>query len=464
MTAWLLRRASTALGVEVDLVVRDGRVAEPARAGEAIEHLVDLEGRPALPGLVDHHVHLMAQAAAWDSVDCSPGALESSGGLAAVLRTARARQPDGWIRGVGYDLATSGSLDRHALDEAGVGPLRVQDRTGMYWMLDSVGLETVLPDVPDQWPPGIVVDGARRPTGTLYRLDDWLRTRLPDQPPDLARVGRWLAQRGVVGVTDATVTNGTEELEVLAAAGLPQKLTAMTESPRTQSVEGVRLGPVKLVLDESRLPSSDELANRIDESHRLGRSVAVHCIDSASVVLAISCGLKPTDRVEHASLVNEDVVGLLARSGVSVTVQPGLVHTRGDRYLEETEPSEAGDLYRLASFLAAGIPVRLSSDAPYGPLDPWITIAAAARRRTTAGRELGAAEAIDEETALDLFSADPQGAPPRTRLEPGSPADLIVLDSGWDSMTEGPSVALTLIDGVPVHSRIGELAVPQDHT
>ncbi len=460
MTAWLLRRASTAPGTEVDIAVRDGRVVDPDHLDEPIAHVVDLGGRPTFPGLVDHHVHLMAQAAAWDSVDCSPDALVAGGGLPAILDDARVRRPAGWIRGIGYDLAASGPLDRRRLDEATGGPLRIQDRTGMYWVLDSAGLAAVLPADPDEWPAGVFVDGARRPTGVLYRLDGWLRGRLPVHSPDLLRVGRWLVERGVVAVTDATVTNGPDELGKLARVGLPQKVTAMTSGPDVAQVDGVRLGPVKIVLDESQLPSSEELSARIAHGHACGRSVAVHCLESASVVLALSCGLGDQDRVEHASLVNEDVVGLLARSGAGVIVQPGLVHTRGDRYLDETEPSEQVDLHRLASFVQAGIAVRLSSDAPYGPLDPWVTIAAAVQRRTASGRALNPSERVDAETALALFTLDPRGAPARARLRPGSAADLVALDDDWASLTGHPDVALTMIDGVPVHSRIGEFAGP----
>ena len=460
MTAFLFRRASTAAGVEVDIAVRGGRLVDPERGAEPTEFVVDLEGRPTLPGLVDHHVHLMAQAAAWDSVDCSPDALAAGGGLSAILHAARASRPEGWIRGIGYDVATSGPLDRSRLDETATGPMRVQDRTGMFWVLDSAGLDSVMPTDPGEWPPGLFVDGARRPTGVFYRLDAWLRARLPTQPPDLARLGRWLAERGVVAVTDATVTNGSEELGLLAQAGLRQRITAMTSSPHTTAVDGVRLGPVKIVLDETQLPSHDDLATRISDAHAAGRSVAVHCLDSASVVLAFSCGLDQRDRVEHASLVSNGVVGLLASSGASVAVQPGLVYTRGDRYLEEIEPSEEADLHRLASFLAAGIPTLLSSDAPYGPLDPWQTLAASVQRRTSSGRAVNPSEAVELQTALGLFTSGPQGGPLRSQLQTGDPADLVVLDNDWDSLLARPTVALTMVDGAPIHSLIGELASP----
>ena len=82
----------------------------------------------------------------------------------------------------------------------------------------------------------------------------------------------------------------------------------------------------------------------------------------------------------------------LARLGVTVVTQPGFIADRGDDYRRELA-SELDDLYRVASLQAAGIPTVCSSDAPYGPADPWAVMRAAAQRRTPAGEVLGAAGA-----------------------------------------------------------------------
>src|SRR5262249_44081827 len=146
MTGLVLRRASTAPGVERDLVIEGGRVVEaPARRDHEV---VELDGRPVLPGIVDHHLHLLATAAARDSVDCSPAAQAGGGVLDAVLRAARRARPAGWLRGVDYDVTTSGDLDRAGLDPLAVGPVRIQDRTGIRWLLDGQALESVLPPDP----------------------------------------------------------------------------------------------------------------------------------------------------------------------------------------------------------------------------------------------------------------------------------------------------------------------------
>jgi len=78
-------------------------------------------------------------------VDLSPDALAASGGLDGALRRARARQPTGWLRGIGYDVAASGRLDHDRLDAIDVGPVRIQDRTGILWHVDGTGLAELLP-------------------------------------------------------------------------------------------------------------------------------------------------------------------------------------------------------------------------------------------------------------------------------------------------------------------------------
>ena len=452
MTALVLGRASLQPGIEVDLVIENGRLT--SRSATAGADVVDLDGRPVVPGLADHHIHLLGLAAAWSSVDCSPDALASGGGLDRTLRAARQRRPDGWLRAVGYDQTTSGLLDAHRLDAIGVGPIRVQDRTGIQWVLDGRGLDAVLPADRTMWPNGVQVDEEGEPTGVLVRLDGWLRDRISPEPPDLAGVGRWLAGRGVTAVTDAGASNGPDELALLARAGLDQRLAAMTREADVAAVSGVALGPVKVLLDDMDLPPLDELAGRIDAAHRHGRAVAVHCVTEVQAVLALSAGIGHRDRVEHGSLVSDDLLPVLAAADPAVIVQPGLVHTRGDRYLAEVDPRDRPGLHRLRSFQAAGLRVAASSDAPYGPADPWTSIAAAADRTTRDGRPLGPREALAPADALRLFTGHLENPADHRRLVDGEDADLVVLDDDWDRLARRPRLAATLIAGRVVAGRL----------
>src|SRR5262249_976150 len=88
------------------LVVRDGRIAFAGRRADANvpagEPVIDLGGRPVLPGLVDAHGHLMHLAGARLSLDAGGAASEEV--VAARVAARAARTPAGeWIGGRGWD-------------------------------------------------------------------------------------------------------------------------------------------------------------------------------------------------------------------------------------------------------------------------------------------------------------------------------------------------------------------------
>lgn len=449
-----LRNASIS-GRLRDLHIVGGLLADCGAAGAAE---VDLEGARLIPGLHDHHIHLAAAAAAVDSVSLTPDELVAGGGLGALLRAARQRQPEGWLRGIGYDLTQSGWLDRRDLDEVAVGPVRIQDRTGSRWVLDSTGLAEVLGDRADgsPQPDGVERDAAGRPTGHLVRLDAWMRERLPPHQPDWLRLGQRLAAHGVTSVTDAGHLNDLAALAMLASANLPQRIWAMTKGSVTsfampEPTGRVVVDAVKIVLDDDALPRLDVLAQQVEAAHAVDRGVAVHCVTDVQLALALSAGLGPGDRVEHANVVPDGYVELIARAGVAVCVQPGLIATRGDRYLDEVEPDRHHELFRLRSLAAAGVPLLGGSDAPLGPMSPWRGIEAATTRRTGSGAVLGADEGLGPVTAAKMYQRSAGRGWPVRVLAPGDPADLLVLG---DDAPSGPEVVATLVEGVVVHGSL----------
>lgn len=92
----------------------------------------------------------------------------------------------------------------------------------------------------------------------------------------------------------------------------------------------------------------------------------------------------------------------------------------------------------------------MSSDAPYGPVDPWTVIAAAATRLAPDGRIVGIDERVSRRTALEHYLAplSTPGAAART-VRPGEPADLVLLDGTLDSALQNGSEAVhhTMIRG-----------------
>jgi predicted amidohydrolase YtcJ len=441
----------------LDAHIAQGRVAElgvglPARPGE---HTIEGFGGALIPGLHDHHIHILALAAREASIDLSE--MRNASALERALQDAAlARSPGAWIRAVGYHEAQVGELSRADLDRLCPNhPVRVQHQTGALWILNSAAL-AALGEGDD--PPGL-----ERNAGRLWRGDGWLRTRIGHDPPPLAPVGRRLAAMGVTALTDASVTNDAGSADLLArahrAGELPQRLTLMSGGPITPPADDAfTVGPVKVLLDDHALIDLDDFIGRIEAARRQARAVAVHCVTAGELALTLAAfqaaGARAGDRIEHGSVIPPDAVPEIRALGLTVVTQPAFVYARGDRYLAQTDGRDRNDLYRLASLRSAGVPLAASSDAPYATPDPWAAIAAAVDRRTAGGVPLGAGEALSPSRALDLYLGEarmPGGGPRRVAV--GVPADLVLLDSPLAAVLADPSarrVRATLIAGQPV--------------
>ncbi|WP_308257469.1 amidohydrolase family protein [Pseudonocardia lacus] len=437
MTRPLLVRDAEVEGRRVDVHIVDGRVAAiGAGLNRSGADVVDARGGALLPGLVDHHLHLHALAAARTSASCGPPDVGSPAGLAAALAAARADE-HGWVRGVGYHASVAGDLDAAGLDRLHpCRPVRLQHRSGALWILNTRAAALLHLDTADH--PGVERDTDGRPTGRLWRADDWLRARLPrSRPPDLAAVGAELARHGITAVTDATPDLDPTAITAIAEAvhrgALPPRVHLLGAPLDTPLPPPLTAGPYKIVLADSGLPAFGELADRVRTAHATGRPVAVHCVTREALVLLLAVldevGTRPGDRIEHGALVPAGLVGDLARRGLRVVTQPGFLDDRGDAYRRDVPPADLPDLYRVGSLRRAGVPVALSSDAPHGPLDPWTVLRAAVGRRDPTGAVLGPAERLDPAAALAACTAPPEdpGGPPR-RVLPGAPSDLVLLD------------------------------------
>ncbi|HKY67027.1 MAG TPA: amidohydrolase family protein [Acidimicrobiales bacterium] len=464
----LLLREVVVGGMLVDVRASGGLIAEIGRRLDARPGDDEVDGgRGALiPGLHDHHIHLLALAAAERSPLVGPPYVADADTFTATLVQAHRALGDGdWIRAIGYHESVAGPIDRWRLDAVVADrPVRVQHRSGGAWVLNSVGLAAAGIDEAVEHP-GLERDEQGRLTGRLLGLDRWLRDRLPAHaPPDLATVGRRLAAYGVTGVTDLTPVTRLDDLAPLAAAvtdgSLPQRVT-ISGGPRLTRADvpaALATGPVKLMVTDYSLPALDDLVRWIETAHDAGRPVAVHCVTRAGLALALAAwddaGARPGDRIEHGSVVPPELRSLVAAKGLTVVTQPGFVHERGDRYLVEVDADDLPHLYPCRSLIEAGIAVGGSTDAPFGHPDPWRDIAAAIDRRTAGGEPLGVREAVSPERALALFLTRPDapGGPPR-RVEVGAPADVVLLDGPLSQVLEEPSsqhVRATVIGGAPV--------------
>ena len=423
----LIRRGRLPDGQTADVRV-DDHIVEIADTLDALdnEQVLNADGGAVLPGLHDHHLHLRAMAAALDSLAVGPPQVRTKAQLAQALATA-SPAPDGWIRAVGYHVSVAGELDREQLDALIADtPLRIQHRSGAMWILNSAGLARVgLADHPD---------------GRLHSADDW-SDALPRRATALADITHRLSGYGVTGITDATPDLNADDI-----------VTLMVARRRGEIQQRLHfLAPGKRILHDDRL-DVDELIAWVGDHHDDDVPVALHCVTEAQLVVALAAlraaGVHPSDRIEHAAVVPDDMIADLLDLGVTVVNQPNFVAERGEHYLRDVPVEDQPHLWRVASLLRAGIPMAASTDAPFGGMDPWAAMRAAVQRTTAGGEVLGPDERVSADQALRLFFGHPDHpSVPRT-VDVGQPGDLMVLTPTATVETlASDMVAATIVGG-----------------
>ena len=416
---------------------------------------IDGHGGALLPGLHDHHMHLLAAAARTRSVDCTRTSDEPS--LVRALRAA----PGEWIRATGYHESTAGRLDRRVLDRwVPDRPLRVQHISGALWILNSCALEKV--DHVLDGSSDVERDANGSPNGRLWRFDRRLAPALPSVALDLAAVGSRLSSFGLTGVTDATPDLASSSVDLLGRAvgsgELPLSVHLLGATEAAAATPGLSVGATKIVVEDHDLPDVDTLTSAVQRSHDAGRAVAVHTVSADSLAITVEAlrraGGGFEDRLEHAAVVLPGFEDDLRSLGVTVVTQPAFVSAHGDRYLREVDGNELPYLYRYATLLTRDIPVVASSDAPFGPDDPWDAIRTATTRRTAKGVLLGANEAVTPRVVLGSYLRDPAALHRVRRVVPGAPADLCLLREPLARALAEPSaehVRLTVSSGTGMH-------------
>ncbi|MPZ14328.1 MAG: amidohydrolase family protein [Chloroflexi bacterium] len=481
------------------LAARDGRVVAVGALDELracigpYTEVVDSEGGFAVPAFHDAHLHLLSFARTRSRIDCRQA--RSIGVLrGALIDRARQTPGHGWIRAFGYDdalLAEGRHPDRHDLDAAVADrPVRVQHRTLHVDVLNTrafrlLGLwEANRPEVEREPATG-------EPTGRLYHAAEMLRGRVEraavhDLAADVRAASEQLLAWGITTVQDASVTNGGEEWElfhnlvdrgdlqvrVFVCPGAEHWRTVLAAQPESGRV---RLGPVKLMLDE-RTSDPREVRARVAEARGAGRSVALHAVSEAEVAIALDAlrgssapPRRALDRIEHGSVIPDAWLDDLRAIGAAVVGQPALVYDRGDVYRTAYPPDLHGWLHRARSLVAAGVPYAVGSDAPVTDPAPGLALFALQRRTTRGGSLMARHEALTAAEALaacTLWPARVVGADGELgSLRPGALADLAVLDADVletpSAETRDRQARMTIVEGRVVWRRGARRAGPQ---
>jgi len=343
------------------------------------------------------------------------------------------------------------------------------------------------------------------PTGLLFRMGDFLSTKIPPLENDQLDHGIKMANDellslGITSVQDASSHNGIEQwkmfqrwkdtgflkprlrmmlgadpvrnfIGVLNASGVIIKLNRDTEqrgiisNGASQFYESdfvtsldknqLRLGGVKIIMDQTTghlHPAQSELNEMVLRIHQAGFQACLHAVEQSAVEAACDAieyalqKLPKSDhrhRIEHCSVCPPSLAKRLAALGIIVVTQPSFIYYSGDRYLQTVSAQELNHLYPIRTLLKSGVKVAASSDCPIAPASPLVGIYAATSRTTETGEAVLSEEKITPEEALRMY---------------GENAAQATFDEGMKgSISPGKLADLVVLNGDPTKVPINEL-------
>lgn len=478
------------------IAIKDGKILGVGKK-DALElfkgtrtKLLNCQGKTIVPGFNDAHCHPLAYAASLLSVDCGPSSVRSIAELRARIRTRAEQTPQGdWIRAAHYNEFYLGRHPaRWDLDEAApYHPVKLSHHSGHACVLNSLALQMMGISRETPEPPGGLIDRdleTGEPNGLLLEMNPWVEKAMPPLSEEELEKGVRLANKqylscGITSLQDATWTDSVERWQIfhqLKERGkLASRVSMMIGYDELQqsrerglaSDEQVRLGAVKIVLDEttgSLNPPEEELNRQVLEAHKAGFQIALHAIEE-NVLRAAIASLENAlhhfsranhrHRIEHCSVCPPPLLQRLKGAQIAVVTQPPFLYYSGERYLATVSKKDLKWLYPIGSFLSYGLETAASSDSPVVPHNPVIGIYAAVTRTTEQGQTLSPQECISALEALKMYTL--KGAyvafeeETKGSLAPGKVADLVVLS---DDLTQVPpqgikeiQVLMTLIGG-----------------
>ena len=186
--------------------------------------------------------------------------------------------------------------------------------------------------------------------------------------------------------------------------------------------------------------SQEEIDAAVDDAVANGFRVAIHANGDVTIdmvlrayerVLAGWAGENPRFRIEHCSLVNEDLLRRIKSTGTIPAPFYTYAHYHGNKWVDYG-PEKMRHMFAHRSFLDRGIPVAPASDFTPGPYEPMMAIQSMVTRKDLQGRVWGENQRISALEALQVCTVNGAYASfeehEKGSLTPGKLADFVLLE------------------------------------
>jgi hypothetical protein len=471
--------------------------------------VIDAQGKTVVPGFIDCHVHMRSFGclATWINLRN----VDSIKEMQRLLREYAQKTPKGqWILGRGWDherfkekrYPTRWDLDEAAPDN----PVIFTRVCGHVCVVNTKALE--LAGITENT---VVLFGGQidrnpetgEPLGILREKATELVWNVVPEPDEkgLAEICILACQKAIeAGLTSVHwFVHSPMEIRILQKLCREEKLPIrayfvvpvkfldyMIGAGLTTGFgdQTAKIGSIKILVDGSlgartaalQQPYSDKPSTRgitiysqrklnslVRKAHEAGFQLAVHAIGDRAIDMTLKAFERALEmapwrehrhRVEHASVLNENLIRRMKKLGVIVSVQPYFVIS--DFWVEQRLGKERVRwTYPFKTLMENGVLVVGGSDSPVEPISPLLGIHAAVNR------EVSPHERITVEEALRLYTINAAYASFEEQIkgsiEAGKLADLVVLSDDLfkiePSRIKDVKVEMTIVGGRIVFQR-----------
>ncbi len=454
------------------VAVENGKIAAVGTNDEigqwtgAATKVIDLNGKTAIPGLIDSHAHITSTAMRMVGVlDLSEEAgIGSISDIQKIVADEAATLSKGeWISGAredDYKLVEKRHPTRWELDEASPdNPVMISTVGGHFSIANSKAFEMagVTKETPD--PVGGMFD--RDPetgelTGGLHEKAVGIIQRARPPRKDLDReeaaetVKNMMLENASTGLTCIYDNVGRSQVRaalnlknrgelpirfrVDLGVGLHKEMSELGLTHEPFGDEWVKICGVKFFFDGAIsartaavsepylhrenfygvMATTKELARKtLEEAYEAGCRVSAHANGDKAIgmYLDIMEEIQKTyprentrNRIIHCTVINEELVGRIKELDMLPTIFGAYPYYHGDKLIPAFGEERLERMFAARSFLDAGIKVAAHSDHSASPYPPLMGIHALVNRTTKAGKPIGQSQKVSVMEALKLYT------------------------------------------------------------
>ena len=461
---------------------------------------IDLGGSTVVPGFIDAHLHTASSGLRHlKEVNCN---LRSISAIQDAIRERAAKTPPRqWVVGFMYDdtkTSEGRALTRADLDAAAPNhPVIITHRGGHTSWVNSRAFE--IADVNEKTPDpeggkferdrnGKLTGRALETATAPFRSKIRSTATRAERREGVKLITKMIARSGITSVNDPA--GQPEDLTAYQDAYEAGELSVRVYSFISQGFikrmlpsgvhsglgnEWVRVGAMKMVCDGSiserdarvsqpyigrpddhgiLVRTEQQLYEDAREAHAAGWHIGTHANGDIAIdiVLRVYERLQketprrdPRFRIEHCTIINDDLVRRIKAQGVIPTPFSSYVYYHGEK-MKEYGAERLNHMFALRSFLDAGVRATMSSDYLPGPFEPMMFLQSSVTRTDTNGTVWGPKQRITVEEALRVGTVHGSYASFEEKLkgsiEAGKLADLTVL--GRDPHKVDPSTLVNI--------------------